>query len=219
MAHLRGFEPVAGVELSVQDEAAAYAGAHEQAHHVPVALGRAEAILPQDPQVHVVADEEGHAEAAFHGASDIVVPPGQVGGKQDHPGLLVDDAGDAGGDGGDLLHGDTGGFQHLLHYADDHLFHVFRLGALLRGFLFQAVHDIPVPVEDRPQDLCPANVQTDAITLCHSGPPIPVSRPRKERGSPGAAGSRRVPASPAAGSWLFCFPPPAVPDPETPDIC
>ena len=82
-----------------------------------------------------------------------------------HPGLLVDDAGDAGGDGTDLMQGDSGRGQHLFHHADDHLLNVFRLCALLGGLLFQPVDDVPILVEDGAQDFGPAHVQADTIAL------------------------------------------------------
>ena len=167
MTDLRRLEGVAGEQLPVQDEAAPHSGAYEDAHHVSISPGRAEAVLSQDAQIHVVADEEGHAEAFLHGGAHVIVPHGQVGGEQHHPGLLVDDPGDAGGNGGDLLHGDAGGVQQLLHHGEDHLLHVLQPFSVFRGLFLDAVHRLPGLVEDGPQDLGPPHVQTDPIFLRH----------------------------------------------------
>ena len=124
VAVLGGLELVAGEELAVEDEAAAHAGAGEEAHDVPVAPPRAELVFAVHAEIDVIAHKEGHAEALAHGAGDVIVAPGQVRGKEHDALVLVDDAGGAGGDGVELFPVDAGGLDHLLHHADDDLFHI-----------------------------------------------------------------------------------------------
>ena len=164
---LRRFELVAGVESAVQDQTASHAGADKEAHHVLVASGHAVFELSQHPQIHVVSDVEGDSEPLFHGALDVVVPPGQVGGEQHHARVLVDDAGGAGGNGVDVRFVDAGFFDHLLHHADDHFLHIPGGVPLALGALLQPVDDLPVLVENHAENLGSAHVQTDVIGFCH----------------------------------------------------
>ena len=99
MAVLGCLELVSGEEFAVQDQASAHPGAHEEADDVLVSSGRAEFVFAEDAQVHIVADEERHAELFPHGSRKIIVAPGQIRGENDHAGVLVDDAGGTGSDG------------------------------------------------------------------------------------------------------------------------
>ena len=127
----------------------------------------AEAVLAQNAEIHVVSDVEGDSEPLFHGALDVIIPPGQVGGEQDHALALVNDAGGAGGDGIELFPVNAGLFDHVLHHADDDLFHIRRAVTLALGAFFQPVDDLVLFIEDGAEDLGPTDVQTDIVAFGH----------------------------------------------------
>ena len=167
MAVFGGLEHVAGEQLAVQDQAAAHAGAHEKAHDIFVSLHSAILVFAQHAHVHVVADVEGHAEFLFDGRFDIIVPPGQVGGKQHDALRLVDDAGRASGDGFDVLLFNIRFLDHLLHHADDDLLDVFGGIAAGLGLFLEPIHGLARFVKNRAQYLGAADVQTNAVIRCH----------------------------------------------------
>ena len=169
MAVFGGFELVAGEEFAVENQAAAHAGADEEADDVLIALAGAEVIFTQDAQVDVVADEEGNAELLAHGGGDVIVAPGQVRRKEDDAFILIDHAGGAGRHGVQFFLIDAGFPDHLVHDADDDLFHIGGAFAAALGALFQAIDDLVLLVEDRAEHLGAAHVQTDVVTFSHSG--------------------------------------------------
>ena len=167
VAVFRGFEQVAGKQLAVQDQAAAHAGAHEEAHHVFVSLHGPVLVFAQHAHVHVVSDVEGHAEFLLDGRFDIVIPPGQVGGKQHDALLLIDHARRASSDSFCVFGFHAGFLDHLPHHADDDLFNVFRRFAAGFGLLFEPVDGLSRLVENSAEHFGSANVQTNAVIRCH----------------------------------------------------
>ena len=163
------FELVAGEEPAVEDQATAHAGADEETDDVLIAFGGAEVIFTQDAKVYIVADEEGNAEFLAHGGGDVVIAPGQVRREEHDSLILIDHAGGAGRHGVQFFLIDTGFLDHLVHDADDDLFHVGGAFAAALGTFFQAVDDLVLFVEDRAEHLGAAHVQTDVVTFSHSG--------------------------------------------------
>ena len=155
----------AQIELAVDDHASAEPRADEEARHVAVALRRAEAVLAEDAEVHVVADEKRHAEALLHVLADRVIAPREVRREEHDAALLIDDAGRAGCDGVQLLPVDAGVADHLLHDADDDLLDVRRAVAAGLRALFQAVDDLILLIKDGAEHLRAADVETDVVFL------------------------------------------------------
>ena len=124
MAVLGSFELIACEKGTVQDQAAAQAGAHEETDDVFISAGGAEVIFTQHAQVYVVAYIEGHAELLAHGAGHVIVPPGKVRRKEYDAVFLVNDPGSAGSHGVQLFPVDAGFLDHFLHHVDDDLFHI-----------------------------------------------------------------------------------------------
>ena len=168
VAVLRRLELVAREQLPVQDQAAAHAGAREKSDHVLISSGCAVLELAQHADVHVVADEERHAELLLDGRLDIVISPGKIRGKEDDALRGINDARSARRDGADVLLFDAGSLQHLRHDADDDFLHILLGVAALFRLLLQTVDDLFVLVEDRSQDLGPADIKTDIIFSGHA---------------------------------------------------
>ena len=157
----------AGKELAVQDQTAAHAGAGEKADDVFIALRCAELVFAQHAKVHIVAHKEGDAELFLDGPGDVVVAPGKIRREKHDAVVLVDDAGGAGGDGIELFPVNTGLTDHILHHADDDLFHIACAVALALGALFQPVDDLILLVEDGAEHLGAADVQTNVVAFRH----------------------------------------------------
>ena len=80
-------------EGSVQDQAAAQAGADEEADNIFISAGGAEVVFTQHAQVHVVAHIKRYAELLAHCAGHVIVPPGKIRREKHDAVVLVNDAG------------------------------------------------------------------------------------------------------------------------------
>ena len=167
MAVFRTLELVAAVELAVQDQAAAHACTYKETDDMLIASRRAVLVLAQNADIYVIADVEWNAEFLLHGGLDVIVSPGKIGREQNDSLVLIDNAGCAGCDRGDLFFADAGAFQHLFHHADDHFLNVVGVIAVFLGLFLNAVNDVLVLVEDDTEDLGPPDVEADIIFLCH----------------------------------------------------
>src|SRR5262249_25643432 len=95
VADLAGAEVEPAVQLAVEDQPAADAGADEDAEHVLGLLGRAVRELAVGAELHVVLEVTGPGPSGVGDAGQLLVAPVEVGGVADAAGALIDLPGDA----------------------------------------------------------------------------------------------------------------------------
>ena len=113
----------AAVELAAQDQPAADAGADREHHGLAATARRAGAMLGQRREVGVVVDEHRQAEPLGHHVGEHDVLEREVHGDHRGAGPLIDQAGDAEADRGDLP---AGAGARLLDRVDDDVEEVGR---------------------------------------------------------------------------------------------
>ena len=129
MAQLRAHGAHTGIDLAVDDDTAAHAGAQRDEHHVLIPHSRARHDLCQRRAVGVVAETDGDPEMLMEHLADRYVEPSQIISPHHHAGLAVAGAGGADADAGAIgghqarllqrhLHGAAHVRQHLLHRAE-----------------------------------------------------------------------------------------------------
>src|SRR6202012_3924615 len=95
VADLAGDAAAAVVRMVADDDAAADAGADEDADHGARALADAVGVLADDGDAHVVVEEDAQAERGREALGERNFGPAEVGRGVDHAALVVDAAGDA----------------------------------------------------------------------------------------------------------------------------
>ena len=95
VADLAGDAAAAVVRVVADDDAAADAGADEDADHGARALADAVGVLADDGDAHVVVEEDAHAERRRERSRERHSRPAEVGRGVDDAALVVDAAGDA----------------------------------------------------------------------------------------------------------------------------
>lgn len=161
VANLAGSEVVADVEVAVDDDAAADAGADEDADEV-LGLGFVFAVEgAEGADVAVVADEDGDGEAFLQlFLKRDVFPPGKVGGEDDFAGIGIDGAGRADADGADVLHGEVAFIDGVVDAAgnavDDGFDAAIGFGAELGG-----AFEVELVVEDAGENFRAAEVYAE----------------------------------------------------------
>ncbi len=82
MAVFGALELMTCKHLTVQDKAAAHAGADEESDDIFIPLSDAVFVFTENAEIDVHCREEGNAELLFHGALDVIIPPWEIGRKQ-----------------------------------------------------------------------------------------------------------------------------------------
>ena len=129
MAQLRAHGAHTGIDLAVDDDTAAHAGAQRDEHHVLIPHSGTRHDLRQRRAVGVVAEADGDPEMLMEHLTDRHVEPPQIISPHHHASLTVAGAGGADTDAGAIgghksrlvqrhLHGAAHVRQHLLHRAE-----------------------------------------------------------------------------------------------------